>query len=177
MAGKDHTDTSEVECDEPPPTRELRKMSFVTARKLAEGYEGCMLSAVEELVGPCRVRLVEVCCSEESKLTAECEKLFGKGSAIRLSWWNGGDIETQTGREYVQRVIRDVKPDLVWISPECGPFSPLQHLNMRTPAQRASLETKRDHARLQYEGAAAIIRDAWKCGSHCVLEMSERCEG
>ena len=65
----------------------------------------------------------------------------------------------------------------MWISPECGPYSPLQHLNQRTEAQKDALQEKRRHALLQYEGASEIIQSAQKLGVHCVLEMSERCEG
>ena len=154
-----------------------RKISFSQARQVGRQYEEFMCQQVVDVCGSNHVRLVEVCCSETSRLSAECERVFGPGSAVRLSWWNGGDIETQKGRDYVKRVVKEVRPSLVWISLECGPFSPPQHLNQRTAAQKDALQEKRRYAPLQYEGAAEIIRSSHKLGIHCVLEMSERCEG
>ena len=150
---------------------------FSKAKVLGNEYEEVMMSTLDTLVNPKRVRLVEVCCSENSRLSRECERTFGPGTALRLSYWNGGDIETQKGREYVIKTILELEPDLVWISPECGPYSPLQRTNQRNEQQVLSLEEKRRHAVLQYEGSAEIVKASWKHGIHCMLEMSERCEG
>ena len=102
---------------------------------------------------------------------------FGPESAVRVSHWNGGDIETKQGRELIKRQILEKRPLLVWISPECGPYSPMQNLNQRTPQQKQALESKRDHARLQYEGAAEVAMFAKGCGCDFVIELSERCAG
>ena len=103
-----------------------------------------------------RLRLLEVCCSETSELTGTCEKVFGPGTAQRISNWNGGDVETKQGKEFVRDVLRGSKPQLLWMSPECGPYSPLQHLNMRNDHQRKALAEKREHARKQYEGVCEL---------------------
>ena len=168
---------SEDECDLWDPSSEPSKFSFSKAKELANQYEHDLLACLKDMTKHNRVRLVEVACDEQSRLSVECERLYGKGSAMRLSWWNGGNLETQKGRDWIISMIQEVKPDLVWISPECGPYSPMQRLNQRTPQQREALEEKRQHARLQYEGAAKVIRAAWKLGIHSMLEMSERCEG
>ena len=104
------------------------------------------------LVSSNRCRLLEVCCSPESVLTDTCLKTFGPGSAVRVAHWNGGDIETTKGREHIKRLAEELKPSAMWFSPECGPYSPMQHLNRRSEKQRQELEEKRRHARLQYEG-------------------------
>ena len=135
------------------------KLSFSQARSLGKQYDNVM-----------------VCCSPDSRLSTECIRRFGPGSAVRLSFWNGGDIETQKGRAFVQKTIAELKPTMVWISPECGPYSPLQRTNQRNAAQKASLQDKRQHALAQYEGAASILRAAATLGCHVVLELSERCE-
>ena len=152
------------------------KLSFSQARNLGRHYEGAMADIVGQLSKPNRVRLVEVGCSSESRLTAECLRRFGPDSAVRLSFWNGGDIETEKGRALVKRTIEELRPDLVWVAPESGPFSPLQRTNQRTAEQRASLQQKQQQAVLQYEGAASIIRAAAAIGCHTVLELSEFCE-
>ena len=124
-----------------------------------------------------RLRLLEVCCSEDSVLSRTCEQMFGSGSSQRISKWNGGDIETKAGVEYVKSVISDRRPELVWMSPECGPFSPMQHLNMRDDRQRMALTEKRQKAKKQYESVCEIGRHAHSIGVPFVIELSERCEG
>lgn len=88
----------------------------------------------------------------------------------------GGDIETEKGRKFIKRLIIEGRPDLVWVSPECGPYSPMQRLNMRSEKQRADLKEKRRRAMLQYEGACEIARFCRSLGAHFVIELSERCE-
>lgn len=56
-------------------------------------------------------------------------------------------------------------------------YSPLQHLNKRTPEQRASLAEKQSHAGKKYEGATILAAEADKRGCLFVVELSERCEG
>ena len=150
-------------------------LSLSQARSLGKQYEQSMQDSLNDLISSRRVGLIEVRCSADSRLSAECIRRFGPGSAVRLSYWNGGDIETEKGRTFVIKTIKELRPDMVWISPECGPYSPLQRTNQRTPEQRASLECKRQQALAQYEGASQI-RAAHRSGCHCVLELSERCE-
>jgi hypothetical protein len=76
-----------------------------------------------------------VICSENSVLSGTCEQVFGPGSSQRISKWNGGGIETRSGVEYVKSVICERQPEVVRLSPECGPFSPIQH-HMRDDRQR-----------------------------------------
>ena len=103
--------------------------------------------------------------------------MFGPGSAQRISKWNGGDIETKAGVEYVKSIVSDRRPELLWMSPECGPFSPMQHLNMRDDRQRTALTEKRQKAKKQYEAVCEIGRHAHSIGVPFVIELSERCEG
>lgn len=131
----------------------------------------------KDLVDQGRLCLMEVCCEPDSVLSSECEKLFGVGSAYRIAHWNGGDIETYTGRQHIRTLLREKRPRVLWISPECGPYSPMQHLNQRTPEQRKQLKEKRRKADLQYEGACMIAKEAHEMGCMFVLELSERCEG
>ena len=124
-----------------------------------------------------RLRLLEVCCDPESELSHACEKTFGPGSAQRLSHLNGGDLETTAGEEFVCSVIREKRPGLVWISPECGPYSPMQNLNQRTEQQKKQLQEKRDRAKRQYEATCRIGEFCHQEGIPFVIELSERCQG
>ena len=140
--------------------------------KMFHGFE----SDWEALVMDGRLRLLEVCCSPDSVLTRTCETKFGAGSALRVSHLNGGDIETNEGRKHVKHLISEHRPQVVWLSPECGPYSPMQHLNMKTEKQRKDLQEKRAHAKLQYEGACELAMYTMSLGLDFVIELSERCE-
>ena len=140
--------------------------------KMFRGFE----SDWEALVMDGRLRLLEVCCSPDSVLTSTCETKFGAGSALRVSHLNGGDIETNEGRKHVKHLISEHRPQVVWLSPECGPYSPMQHLNMKTEKQRKDLQEKRAHAKLQYEGACELAMYTMSLGLDFVIELSERCE-
>ena len=63
-----------------------------------------------------------------------------------------------------------------WFSPECGPYSPMQRLNQKTPQQVQTLEEKRRHARDQYEGVLECAIEANSLGLCFLIELSERCE-
>ncbi len=128
------------------------------------------------VVGCNRLKLLEVCCSPDSVLTQACCDIFGPDTGLRVSHWNGGDIETKQGREYVKKLLFEKRPDLVWLSPECGPYSPMQHLNQKGEKQRLALQEKRKHARLQYEGVCELARYADSLNIRFLIELSERCE-
>lgn len=128
------------------------------------------------LVNYQRLVFLEVCCSPESVLTSTCLEKLGPGSAERISYWNGGDIETKEGRKYIKKVLREKRPMVSWFSPECGPYSPMQRLNQKTPQQVQTLEEKRKHARDQYEGVLECAIEAHSLGLCFLIELSERCE-
>ena len=97
----------------------------------------------QELICHGRPFLVELACYPDSRLSSEVEKRFGKGSAVRLSDWNGANLETPEGIEFALHAIERLRPLHLWIACECGPFCPLQHLNRRTEEQRDRLDRKR----------------------------------
>lgn len=123
-----------------------------------------------------RPLLVELCCEPTSILTQTCHDKLGDFSAFRLSHWNGFDLETSRGIEATKLFLKNNTPKVLWIATECGPFSPIQHLNQRDERQRTELEEKRVKARQQYEGGRDIARYAHSLGIVVVWEWSERCE-
>ena len=88
-----------------------------------------------ELIGHGRQILVELACYPDSTLSAEVERRFGKGSALRLSEWNGANLETAESVEFALHALKRLRPMHLWIACECGPYCPLQHLNKRTEEQ------------------------------------------
>ena len=155
-------------CPHQLSSRELKAMSLGASEPLEKDWWDLVLYN--------RLFLLEVCCSPNSVLAEHCLQTFGPQSAERLAQWNGGDVETAEGRKLIKSVLREKRPRVVWLSPECGPYSPMQRLNQRNPQQRLSLEEKRSHARKQYEGICEIAKEAHQIGSIFVVELSEKCE-
>ena len=121
-----------------------------------------------------REDFAEVCCEQDSILT-KCVIAEG-GKASRYSWWNGYDFEKFSD---VKRCLADIKAKKtrkVWIAPPCGPDSPMQNINQRTPEQRHDLSVKQARAhRIQRNMKwlfTQLARTDW-CTPY--LETSARC--
>ena len=119
---------------------------------------------------------MEVACSPESVLSSEIQKHAGyPEAAIRCAHWNNHDLRTDAGVRLILDTIDAKRPLHVWISTECGPYSPMQNLNQRTEAQRAELEEKRRDALRQYVGASCVLHYAIQKGIHTTWEWSHKC--
>ena len=130
----------------------------------------------QALVGAQRTFLIEVACSKDSLLSAEVQKRLGPDAAIRCSHENGYDLTSRDGVRRLCSLVASQRPLHVWISCECGPYSPFQRINQRTPEQCNRLEEKRRQARQQYDGGIQVAKFAKLCGAHVHFELSERCE-
>lgn len=130
----------------------------------------------QQLVHRGRPLLMELACFPDSVLSEAVIKKFGEGSAIRMSHWNGADLETPSGVQHAIQVLKKTKPVNLWISCECSPFCPLQRLNRRNPEQIRNLEGKQQRAIRQYKGGLQVAEAAIKLGTQVHWELSERCE-
>ena len=146
---------------------EFRQLPFSVSKHLGSQYEVAMMNTFKELC-PQSVMLVEVGGSEQSCLVRECERMFGKGSAVQLARWNGGDLETPAGRAYVTRTIAELKPQCVWFSPDSTAYSRAQRFH--------KLHVKRAQTDLEYEGLTQVFRAAVATGTTCVLALVDQCE-
>ena len=99
---------------------------------------------------------------------------LGPDTAIRCSHWSGYDLTSTVGVKRLEDLISETRPLHVWISCECGPYSPLQRINTRDPGQCERLEEKRRVARLQYDGGIQVAKRARLCGADVHFELSER---
>ena len=151
-----------------------RPLSFKTSKEIGDEYERAMLGCVQNC-GSSKVRFIEVGASEESLLSRECEKVLGEGSVLRLSHWNGGDLGTHEGQEYVLKTILELQPRCVWFSPDTVAYSPFQRFNTRTPEQASRLQAKRDKADVEYEGVVKVLRAVALQGITCVLALTDQC--
>lgn len=103
--------------------------------------------------------LVELACFPEHILTTEVERRFGKGSAVRVSEWNGANLETSGGAAFAKQRVCQLRPAHTTFE-------------KRTEEQRIKLE----QAKKQYAGAIEMGEVAWSVGTEVDWELSQRCE-
>ena len=170
-------DVSEGESDD----EEVEIAEKVFSREDADiiSSHQCLLNQLcdswNSLVKDDRPLLMELACEQDSVLSTVVEQKLGKGKAIRCSWWNQCDLETPKGIKNAIQQCKERRPLNLWISTECGPYSPMQNGNQRTEQQARDLEGKRERAQLQYKGAATVARAASKMGIIVHWEWSEHC--
>ena len=129
------------------------------------------------VTGDRKTVLLEVACSPESVLSRVTQETVGyEEAAIRCSHWNNHDLSTGEGVKLVLSQIDRLRPAHVWISTECGPYSPMQNLNQKDEHQRQQLEEKRKAVLKQYVGASCILHYAIQRGCHVTWEWSEKCQ-
>ena len=164
--------------EEGPTSRNLgQRLSLAEARSLEQQSWDIVPELFQSLVVQDRPVLLEVACESTSLLSSEVQKRMGsETAAVRASLWNGHDLSTTAGVRLTLNQVRLQRPQHVWLSPPCGPFSPLQNTNQRTESQREALHQKRQEAIRMYVGAACIVHECINLGVHVTWEMSERCE-
>jgi hypothetical protein len=124
-----------------------------------------------------RCKLVEVRCSPAIILTTTMQQLCNdEQAAARCSHWNDCDVGTGAGVKNVLKIIENLKHSLVWISADCGPYSPLQNLNQRTEQQRHDLFDKTQTAIKQYMGCIVIAKECRRLNIQVAWELAERCD-
>ena len=154
-------------------------LSAEDALRLVKGWHAAQNPFSEEwksLVQHKRPLLMELACFPDSKLGEEVESRFGKGSSIRCSLWNGGNLETPEGISHAKRMLDRFRPVHLWIACDCAPFCPLQRLNRKTPDQCRKLEEKQANAVKQYKGAMEVADFAASLNISVHWELSEKCE-
>ena len=154
-----------------------QQLTLGKARHLESQAWSIVPRVFEGLVTSGRTILMGVACSEGSLLTKEIQRVCDSPhAATRCSLWSGCDLSSSQGVKLILNRLEVERPSHVWISPPCGPFSPLQNTNSRTETQRAELQQKRDEAMKIYVGACIVIHACIQKGIHVTLELSERCQ-
>ena len=155
---------------------ELKALPLAAARHLEDQSHAIGPLLFETLCEDQRPLLMEVACSPESLLSKSVMEVTGRRlAATRCGLFNACDLSTPEGVRHVLRRIRTEGPRNVWISPPCGPYSPMQHANQRTESQKQELQTKRREAQAIYAGTAVVVHFCKQLGIHVTVEMSERC--
>lgn len=145
----------------------VRPVSKAVARYVQKEADNIASEAFTYLTNHGPTVLIEVACSPENRLSQEIQKQAGyEAAAIRCSHWNGCDLSTDSGVRLTLDTIQQHRPRHVWISTECGPFSPMQAINQRSANQVADLETKRKAALRQYIGGSCVYHYCIQLGIH-----------
>ena len=131
----------------------------------------------EDLTGNSRVELMEIAREPDSLLASAAQARTGRSdAACRSSLRCGHDLATPSGLSLALEQIQTLKPKRVWVSPPCGPYSPLQNVNQRSPAQIRELRAKRATAQRIHESTLEIVKVCLQLGIHVTVELAERCE-
>ena len=156
---------------------EVKKVTPGVSRSLKQDTERMATEAFQSLVLQDRVVLLEVACSQDSILTKTMQTMTGQEkSARRLSIWNHFDLSTNNGVRSILDIIDVEKPNHVWISTECGPYSIMQNVNQRNPDQCAALESKRKEVLKQYVRGMIVYVYCIQKGIHATWEWSQSCQ-
>ena len=155
----------------------VKTLSQCQSHLLEQAADGLVPGWFQGLVTYGRPVVMEVACTPDSLIGKAVQDRTGQAdSCRRVSIWNGGDLSTKEGIRLTLDRIREERPHNVWIATPCGPYSPLQRTNARTPEQRAELERKRECAKRIYVGGSIVARFAFQLGCHVTWEWSERCD-
>ena len=116
--------------------------------------------------------LVEVFCSPNSQLTTSAQ-----GAGLKAERWTKEDFDLSkpSGCQAAMQRLRELRPKRLWLSPECGPYSVVQHANQRTPEQVEPLRKKRELAFRMWQ---SCIRLTWlqvELGGSFYREQPQRC--
>ena len=152
-----------------------KPLSLAAARHLEQQAWAVVPQTFQDLVSRGRPVLMDVACSENSLLTRTIQDRTGDpDAASRCSLWNACDLATNAGVQLILDRLQVEQPTHVWISPPCGPFSPLQQVNQRTEAQKQELHNKRQHAIRMYAGASCVFQRCLQLGIHATWELAEK---
>ena len=100
---------------------------------------------------------MEVCCGENSGLAGLINEKGGK--AFRVGLFNGMDLSTPNGLKRAKEFMKIVKPRWLWLSPICGPTSPVQNLNQKDDKQIRNLQSKVRRSRKIARSCIELARD------------------
>ncbi|MCR9076734.1 MAG: hypothetical protein NXI07_11925, partial [bacterium] len=121
-----------------------------------------------------RPRLAEVCCTADSVLGTEFNRLGG--DVRRYSEWNGFDLTRRSSALQLLEELRQTRPLHVWFSPPCGPESPMQNANQRTDEQIFALTRKRHKVHRIQRHISMIIHNLTPDGDiETHVEQPRRC--
>ena len=137
--------------------------SFQTPQDVVDLIQQSLVSAEYEVTEAFmslpgfQLDLMEVCCGPESGITQAIRDKGG--TAERIGLQNKMDLTTPAGVERASQFCEVMRPRYMWLSPICGPTSPLQNLNQRTPEQCHKLQKKRKYSKRMAKSCVRLAEE------------------
>ena len=148
MAERHLTLMAEVEGDEEVLNKGQRRRLLAAAKTIQEGaraetleHESYVVKEVLRTPRTSRFRILEV-------FTWSCMVSL---TAAKMGWEflepvtleSGWDLSSGVMQDKAMQYMKEVSPDLLVVAWPCGPWSPLQQLNVKTETQKQALRAKR----------------------------------
>ena len=148
MAERHLTLMAEVEGDEEVLNKGQRRRLLAAAKTIQEGaraetleHESYVVKEVPRTPRTSRFRILEV-------FTWSCMVSL---TAAKMGWEflepvtleSGWDLSSGVMQDKAMQYMKEVSPDLLVVAWPCGPWSPLQQLNVKTETQKQALRAKR----------------------------------
>ena len=144
-------------------TRPLQDDQMETIVQQLKGAHDDVVEILQSMDGS-SCDLMEVCCGDNSSLTNMVQQHVG--IAYRVGLQNNMDLSTDVGFQRARQFAKETRPRWMWISLPCGPESPLQALNQRTPEQTKRLKQKRRKHKIMIRHGVQLAREQLERGGH-----------
>ena len=116
-----------------------------------------------------KIQVLEVFCHENSQLTHQCERL---NIRARRFGYQQGDLSTSSGRKALFDILVNERPEHIWYSPTCGPWSGFSNLNgSRSIVAWDQLQKNRNEHMYQLALGTVLLRYQLQCHRHLHWEQ------
>lgn len=146
------------------------KTSQETVNLLEQSLQ-CACEEVSDVLASlpaCQLDFMEVCCGPDSGLAAAV--IAKGGTAERIGLHNKMDLTKPGGLDRARKFCESTQPRNMWLSPVCGPTSPMQNINQRTLKQCVELKKKKKLSRRMAKSCVALAKDQINRGGHVTWE-------
>ena len=119
-----------------------------------------------------KIQFVEVFCGPNSELTKQMQNMNIRSRRFGLA---EGDLSTVEGRNKLFEIIVRQKPEHVWFSPVCGPWSPWSHLNEKKSLEQFDkINLQRSQNLYQLALGVVLLRHQFSKGKHLHWEQTRK---
>ena len=112
------------------------------------------------LVGKGSYALLEVCAPWDAPLSHAVREAGGKAMAIGLH--NGYDMSTMQGFRQAAKLVRELRPRYLHVSPPCDPWTAFWTCHQRNAEQVAKLKQRRQVSRRLLRNCRRLLEARFK---------------
>ena len=175
----DDWDLNLYEVDDP---EKIPEGSLMAGKPLTETQRSYLYAVTENMEKECNelmddlqlttgrrpFKVMELCCEADSGISREVEAMGG--IAIRCGLHNGCDLLKEAGIQKTLQLLRQERPDLLWVSFPCGPTSSIQELNMLTEEGREKIRKKVQKSKKLVSGGIRVMEAQMELGGEVFQE-------